>query len=95
MSKRDPSNVADLKFDEAMARLETLVEQIESGEVGLEQALAQYEHGIALIKRCRTVLNTAEQRIAELTTTADGELKIDGEQIEAPGTDVADEQEHL
>ncbi|MFA9477186.1 exodeoxyribonuclease VII small subunit [Phycisphaerales bacterium AB-hyl4] len=93
MSKRP--NIESLKFDEAMDRLETLVEQIESGEVGLEEALAQYEHGIALIKRCRTVLNAAEQRIAELTTNADGQLKVDGEQIQTIDDDLTDEQEQL
>ncbi|MEX0655147.1 MAG: exodeoxyribonuclease VII small subunit [Phycisphaeraceae bacterium] len=91
MTQRDSPNVDGLKFDEAMTRLESLVEQIESGEVGLEEALKQYEHGIALIKRCRTVLASAEQRIAELTTNAAGELQVKGEQIEAPPAEDADE----
>lgn len=76
MAESDP-DIAQLKFEQAMAELEHLVEQIESGEVGLEEALRQYERGIALIKRCRAVLAAAEQRIAELTATSEGELKVE------------------
>lgn len=78
-----------MKFEEAMRQLETLVEQIESGEVGLEEALKQYERGVALISRCRKILGAAEQRIAELTTDENGELAIEGE----PGPDESDEAE--
>ncbi len=68
-------SVEKLSFEKALAELEQLVEQIESGEIGLEEALKRYERGVALIKRCRTVLDSAEQRIAELTTNAKGELQ--------------------
>ncbi len=57
----------ELSFEQAIDRLEDLVEQIESGEVGLEDALARYEQGQELIKRCRGILDKAERRIAELT----------------------------
>ena len=62
-----------------MAQLEHLVEQIESGQLGLEDALKQYERGTALIKRCRVVLAAAEQRIAELTKGPEGELQVEGD----------------
>ena len=63
-------------FEQAIDKLEDLIEQIESGEVGLEQAIAQYEQGQALIKRCRGILDKAERRIAELTEDADGQPTI-------------------
>jgi exodeoxyribonuclease VII small subunit len=63
-------------FEQAIDKLEDLIEQIESGEVGLEEAIAQYEQGQALIKRCRGILDKAERRIAELTQDADGEPAI-------------------
>ena len=66
----------ELSFEQAIDRLEDIVEQIESGEVGLEQALTQYEQGQALIKRCRGILDQAEGRIAELTQNADGKPVI-------------------
>lgn len=63
-------------FEQAIDKLEDLIEQIESGEVGLEEAIAQYEQGQALIKRCRGILDKAERRIAELTQDEDGEPAI-------------------
>ena len=82
MAKRTP-DVEELSFEQALAELEHLVEQIESGEVGLEQALAQYERGAALIHRCRTVLTAAERKIAELTADASGRLAVQGETHES------------
>jgi len=66
----------ELSFEKAIDRLEDIVEKIESGEVGLEQALSQYEQGQALIKRCRGILDQAERRIAELTQDAEGQPTI-------------------
>jgi exodeoxyribonuclease VII small subunit len=48
-------------------QLEQIIERIESGQVGLEQSISEYERGVALIKRCRQVLDRAEQRVEELT----------------------------
>ncbi|MEM8783397.1 MAG: exodeoxyribonuclease VII small subunit [Planctomycetota bacterium] len=56
-----------LSFEAALEELEALIERVESGEIGLEEAIAQYERGAALVKRCRSVLDVAEKRIAELT----------------------------
>ena len=74
MAKR--STQKEPSFEQAIDTLEDLVEQIESGEVGLEEALSQYEQGQALIKRCRGILDKAEQKIAELTRDADGRPTI-------------------
>ena len=62
-------------FEQAIEQLEDIVEQIESGEVGLEQAIERYEQGQKLIHRCRGILDKAERRIAELTEDADGNLQ--------------------
>ncbi|MEM7624907.1 MAG: exodeoxyribonuclease VII small subunit [Planctomycetota bacterium] len=67
------------KFEEAVDQLEALIEQIESGEIGLEDALKRYEDGTKLIQRCRSILDTAEKKIAELTVEADGGLSADTE----------------
>lgn len=66
-----------LTFERAVERLEAIIGRIESGEIGLEQSIREYEHGVALLKRCRAILEQAEQRVEELTTP-----KSDGE--EAP-----------
>jgi exodeoxyribonuclease VII small subunit len=67
-------------FESAVEDLEEIIEQIESGEVGLEQCLSQYERGMMLIAHCRSILDKAEKRMAELTTDAKGNLRVEGEQ---------------
>ncbi len=66
----DPALEA-LTFEQALARLESIVDRIEAGEVGLEAAIAEYEQGVNLLKRCRSILDHAEQRISELTPPSD------------------------
>lgn len=63
------SRDTDLSFEDALARLEELIERIESGEIGLEKAIAEYERGVTLIRRCKDILQKAEQRVDELTRT--------------------------
>ena len=60
-----------------MGELEKIVRAIESGEVPLAQALAQYEQGIELISYCQKVLSEAEQKIAKLSKGLDGQLKVE------------------
>ena len=76
MSKRPGKQDADtpehLSFEDAAARLEAIIERIESGKIGLEQAIAEYERGAALVRRCREILDRAEQRVAELAAETDG-----------------------
>lgn len=54
-------------FEEALEQLEAIIERIEQGKVGLEVALAEYERGVALVRRCRDILTSAEQRVEELS----------------------------
>ncbi|MEM9416059.1 MAG: exodeoxyribonuclease VII small subunit [Planctomycetota bacterium] len=63
----DSSGSKPLSFEQAIEKLESMIDDIESGEVGLEEAISRYEQGQQLVKRCRTILDKAEQRIAELT----------------------------
>ncbi|MEM7680547.1 MAG: exodeoxyribonuclease VII small subunit [Planctomycetota bacterium] len=65
-------------FEQALERLETIIDRIESGEVGLEDAIAEYEAGVALVQRCRSILDRAEQRISELVERGDGSLAVQG-----------------
>jgi len=59
----------NLPFEEAMLALERLVRELEEGQLGLADALARYEQGVGLIKRCYGQLRDAEQRILMLTGT--------------------------
>ena len=65
--KTDPPS-----FEDALSELETLVEQMEGGEMSLEQSLGAFERGIALTKQCQQALQAAEQKVEILTAkTAD------------------------
>ncbi|MEM6333607.1 MAG: exodeoxyribonuclease VII small subunit [Planctomycetota bacterium] len=77
--QEDSAADGGVSFEEAIARVEAIVERIESGEAGLEESIAEYEKGAALIKRCQAVLGRAERRIAELTTPeVPPEVEVDG-----------------
>ncbi len=65
-------------LEQAMSELEAIVERVEGGEVGLEDALKEYERGVALVRRCREVLQRAEVRVEELGSLA-AEPKGNGE----------------
>jgi exodeoxyribonuclease VII small subunit len=54
-------------FEESLAALERMVRELEDGQLGLDDALARYEEGVALIKHCYGHLRQAEQRILLLT----------------------------
>ena len=59
-------------FEEALEQLENIVENMESGELSLEDALVAFENGIKLTRECQQALKDAEQKIEVLTQTADG-----------------------
>lgn len=61
-----------LSFEEAMSALETVVGQLESGSVPLEQSIALYERGAALRAHCEAKLKSAEEKVAQITTDSDG-----------------------
>ena len=60
MGKKPPS------FEEALRELDALANQIERGEVGLEESIRKYEQGMKLVAQCRAILTRAEQRIQKL-----------------------------
>lgn len=57
----------NLTFEQSLAGLEQIVRELEDAQLGLEDALARYERGVGLLKRCYTQLRGAEQRILHLT----------------------------
>lgn len=64
--------VAEMSFEEAMAALETVLGQLERGDVALDESIALYERGAALKKRCEEKLKEAEEKVAAITLDADG-----------------------
>jgi exodeoxyribonuclease VII small subunit len=61
-----------LSFETALERLEEIVEQLEAGELPLEDALGVFEQGVALSRRCSDRLADAERRIEELAPGGQG-----------------------
>lgn len=63
MPKKKPATPA---FEAALAELEKIVNRMERGEQSLEDSLKDFEHGIALTRRCQKSLKEAEQRVEKL-----------------------------
>ena len=68
-----------MTFEEALAKLEEIVSQIEAGKVSLEESISKYAEGIELIKQCRTILDSAEKKIQLLSKGQDGRVEPAGE----------------
>lgn len=59
-------------FEQAMVRLEEIVNLLERGEAPLEESLKLFEEGTGLMKQCTALLDKAEQKVTKLTVGADG-----------------------
>lgn len=57
---------APKSFEAAITELETIVQEMESGQLSLEDALARYQRGTMLLKFCQNTLDDAEQRVRQL-----------------------------
>jgi exodeoxyribonuclease VII small subunit len=65
--------VSEMTFEEAMAALETVVAQLERGDVALEDSIALYERGAALKAHCADKLKQAEAKV-ELIRASEGRV---------------------
>jgi len=68
----EPTAAADLSFEQALQRLQAIVQELEQGELGLDKALERYEEGVRLLRRCHDALEKAERKI-ELLSGVDAE----------------------
>ncbi len=66
-------DVNEMSFEDALRELETVVGQLERGEVPLDKSIELYERGAALKKRCEAKLKEAEEKVAKLTLDGDGQ----------------------
>lgn len=79
MTRQPSQDDAPLGFEDALRQLDRTVAQLEGGELDLDGALAQYERGVHLLGRCRSMLDAAERQVAILTGVDD-----DGRPLTAP-----------
>lgn len=78
--KKNASQVENMPdFESAMDTLDSLVSKLETGNLTLEQSLAEFEKGVQLSRYCQKALNDAEQRISILLNDVEEEFKSDSE----------------
>jgi len=68
----DSAQTDTLSFEEALRRLEAIVQQLERGDVPLDQSITLYEEGDRLRAQCQRRLDMAQARIEQIMTNADG-----------------------
>ncbi len=61
-------------FENSLQQLEGLVEQLEQGDLPIEEALKAFEQGVKLTRECQSILQQAEQKV-QLLTEQDGEIR--------------------
>ena len=62
----------NIKFEEAMDKLELEVKRLESGNMSLDEALVSFENAVKLVKVCNEKLDAAESRVRILMENSDG-----------------------
>ncbi len=67
-----PDESQQPSFEQALQRLQAIVQELEQGELGLDKALERYEEGVRLLRRCHDALEKAERKI-ELLSGVDAE----------------------
>jgi len=68
--------MAEIKFEEAMKKLEKIVEDLEKGDLSLDEALKKYQDGLELSRVCSQRLENARKKIDVLTKNKKGELEL-------------------
>jgi exodeoxyribonuclease VII small subunit len=66
MTDQERPDPGQMRFGEALAELEAIVTELESGRLELEEALDSYQRGVVLLDACRARLSDAEQRVTAL-----------------------------
>lgn len=61
------------RFEEAFARLEQVIDEMERGELPLEDLLQRFEEGVQLVRTCRRFLKQAQARIEQFVEVKDGQ----------------------
>jgi exodeoxyribonuclease VII small subunit len=74
--QENPARPGNVPFEEALKKLEGIVEAMESEDLPLETLLAKYEEGTRLARACQEKLAEAELKIQQLEKTSAGEMKL-------------------
>jgi exodeoxyribonuclease VII small subunit len=71
-----------LNLEKSLEQLETLIDELESGDLPLDTAMKKFEEGIKLTRSCQTALKEAEQRVEILLKSAGGEETLENFDVE-------------
>ena len=88
MAKKEQQNK---KFEVALEELEGMVEQLETGELALEESLAAFERGVGLVKYCNQKLTDVEKKVELLLKDKEGKLQFRA--LDGVTTEDSDEDE--
>jgi len=77
----------EIKFEEALTRLEEIVEKLEDGDLPLDESLSAFEEGIRLSRICAKLLNEAERKVEILIKGEDDQLIAKPYEEELPKDD--------
>ena len=69
-----PKDIAGLSFEDALKELEGIVQQLERGQVKLDEAITAYERGALLKKHCEQKLAEAKMKVEKIVFSADGSV---------------------
>ena len=65
----------ELSFEEGMEKLEQIANELEKGDLNLDESVKKFEEGMKISKQCSDMLQDAEKKITMLIKNSDGELK--------------------
>ncbi len=71
------TNIEEMTFEESLEELEKMVQELETGGLGLDKSLEIYERAIALRNHCREILEKSERRVQKIMETSDGIVSKD------------------
>lgn len=74
--------MAAIKFEKALSRLETIVTELETGDLSLDDSLRIFEEGVKLSKTCLKMLDEAERKVEILVQDKDGRKRIQAFSLE-------------
>ncbi len=75
MPSKSGKTPGDVTFEDAVEKLESIVEEMESDDLPLEKLLVRYEEGANMVKFCDEKLKAAELKVEQLEESLEGELK--------------------
>ena len=76
--------MAAIKFEKVLSRLETIVTELEEGELSLDESLKVFEEGVKLSKTCLKMLDDAEKKVEILVQDKDGRKRLQAFSLEEP-----------